>query len=453
MKKALTVFLTLALLLALAVPALATGEDFEIQDGVLTKYNGAGGDVVIPDGVTVIGQGVFSSRNDLTSVTIPDGVTEIRMDAFAHNDNLTSVTIPASVTTFGEYCFAYCKNLVRVTVPESTTDFGYRAFHDTPWLASLGEFPTVNGTLLEYIGSDSAVTIPQGVKAIGRSAFFINKTITSVVIPEGVTSIGYSAFAECTNLSDVTLPKSITEVSCRAFANTPWVAGQGEFVILCGVLLKYNGPGGAVTIPGGVKVIDAAAFNNSPVTSVTIPEGVTAIWGNYVWGGAFSGSRSLTAVSIPKSLTGFGPCVFTGSGLKDVYYAGTEEEWQQLRGVKIEGAVPNIEFLTATIHYNAALVPVPVHPSAATEDPWITGAQYVGDTLTLAADDGVSAPVFLAAYNENGKLAGVFAAKCENGVYTLPIGADAAKYEWKLMFVDAENAAPLTCFYQLDFTV
>ena len=53
-------------------------QDFVIENGVLTKYTGSGGDVIIPAGVTKIGNLAFSDCANLTSVTIPEGVTEIR---------------------------------------------------------------------------------------------------------------------------------------------------------------------------------------------------------------------------------------------------------------------------------------------------------------------------------------------------------------------------------------
>ena len=71
--------------------------DFVIENGVLTKYLGKDSEVVIPNGVEVIGCAAFSSCMGLTSIIISDGVKSIREEAFYKCVNLKSVTIPKSV--------------------------------------------------------------------------------------------------------------------------------------------------------------------------------------------------------------------------------------------------------------------------------------------------------------------------------------------------------------------
>lgn len=89
-------------LLCAAAAAESTDDGFQITDGVLTKYTGPGGDVVIPDGVTEIGSSAFASCSTLTSVVIPEGVTKIGDKAFNGCYNLTSVTLPATLKTLGK---------------------------------------------------------------------------------------------------------------------------------------------------------------------------------------------------------------------------------------------------------------------------------------------------------------------------------------------------------------
>lgn len=58
-------------------------DDFEInENGVLLDYKGAGGDVVIPDGVTYIASYAFGYRRKITSVIIPDSVINMGEGAF-----------------------------------------------------------------------------------------------------------------------------------------------------------------------------------------------------------------------------------------------------------------------------------------------------------------------------------------------------------------------------------
>ena len=48
-----------------------SSDDFVIETGMLKKYTGNGGSVIIPNGVTSIGDRVFSGYKNLKSVTIP----------------------------------------------------------------------------------------------------------------------------------------------------------------------------------------------------------------------------------------------------------------------------------------------------------------------------------------------------------------------------------------------
>ena len=84
--------------------------DFLIVNGVLKKYRGSGGDVVIPEGVTQIGGYAFG-RSSLPSVTIPDSVTSIGHRVFDDCRSLTSMVIPDGVKKISTHAFLGCSKL------------------------------------------------------------------------------------------------------------------------------------------------------------------------------------------------------------------------------------------------------------------------------------------------------------------------------------------------------
>ena len=72
---------------------------FEIENGVLLKFNGTQADVVVPEGVSVIGSSAFAFCDKIVSIRLPETVTEIRKNAFMYCKSLKELYIPDSVTT------------------------------------------------------------------------------------------------------------------------------------------------------------------------------------------------------------------------------------------------------------------------------------------------------------------------------------------------------------------
>ncbi len=143
--------------------------DFAIASGILIKYNG-------------------SQRE----VTIPSGVTAIANSAFVVNLSVTKVVIPEGVTSIGEEAFRQCRELTNVTIPKSVKTVGYNAFAYTPWLEKQGDFPAVNGILLDYQGNTDiqSLVVPDGVREISDGAFSSLQDVRSITIPASVTKIG-----------------------------------------------------------------------------------------------------------------------------------------------------------------------------------------------------------------------------------------------------------------------
>ena len=79
---------------------MSGNSDFVIEGGVLKKYTGPGGDVVIPEDVVEIGYQAFFGCKGLTGVTIPERVKSIGAFAFSICKRLTSVEIAPKTQWF-----------------------------------------------------------------------------------------------------------------------------------------------------------------------------------------------------------------------------------------------------------------------------------------------------------------------------------------------------------------
>lgn len=270
-------------------------------------------DLVIPEGVTYIGNYAFYEYEDLTSVTIPGSVKTIGGNAFTRCTGITSLTIGNGVTTIGNAAFFECEGLTSITIPESlttidelafckcynlktvnnlsdliftagSTDYGYIAHYadkvtnkptgeenDGPTEIDGFTFAVINGinTLTGYTGESTELTLPANYNGnsyvIGNNAFRDNTNITSVTIPDAVTSIGNSAFFNCEELETVTLGEGLESIGSSAFE--------------CCYNLR------SIELKEGLKSIEADAFAYCyALKTIYIPQSVEYI-GEAVWPG------------------------------------------------------------------------------------------------------------------------------------------------------------------------
>ena len=294
--------------------------------------------VVLPDSVVTIGANAFQSCTGLTKaelssklekianyafnnckalkeIQIPETVTEIGIGAFQYCAGLTELTLPEGLQTIGESAFVGCSGLTRLAIPDGVQSVGINAFHsiNAQLCCSMGsraaealsrvgyDFYTetwklrytfdsdkqVNGLRAErYLGSDAAVTLPEGTTLIGGSAFKDCAFITSVTLPEKLLSIGNYAFSGCMGLTEIVIPDSVTTIGSYAFSG-------------CTGLTR-------VVLPAGLTAIPDWCFNNcEKLPGIAIPETVTSIGS---W--AFCYCSELTAITLPQGLQTLGANVF-----------------------------------------------------------------------------------------------------------------------------------------------
>ena len=254
------------------VSGIGTCTDTEIL--IPTTYND------LP--VVSVEASAFLNNTAITSVVLPDGITSIGENAFNGCESLTSVTFGknSQLSSIGPGAFNYCYSLESITIPESVTNIGSEAFNYCYGLRSV------------TFGENSQLT------SIGEGAFCCCANLTSITIPDGVKSIGNYAFAGCSALESITIPDSVLNIGDSAFAE-------------CTALKN-------ITIPGSVLSIGDNAFKEcTALESATISEGVKSIGDN-----AFYNCTNLVNVSLPDSLTSISFNTFYGCNLQ-TYEDGT----------------------------------------------------------------------------------------------------------------------------------
>lgn len=228
----------------------------------------------------------------ISEVVICDGITSIAELSFAYAVSLRNIAVPDSVIAVGEDVFELCESLNSITLPGITS-------------VSQGELEGLKG-------------------------------LKNITLPS-TTDIGAGAFTGFTNLVSISLPNAVN-------------IGENAFVADSSFDVASNLT--SVNLPKATN-IGVSAFNGCVnLTSVNIPS-VTSI-GEM----AFAWCCALTSISLPKSLTSVGEEAFFvwgkddygRSGLTDVYYEGSEEEWNN-----ITIGNGNNRLTRATIHYNSSM--------------------------------------------------------------------------------------------------
>lgn len=205
---------------------------------------------------------------------------------------IKKIVIENGITSISDDAFMYDLSLESVSLPES--------------LVSIGDYAFMGDINLKD------VSLPQGIESLGTAAFY-DCGFLNIYIPAGLSTIGESAFFSCDKLYEITVDSQ----------NAAFFSDEFGVLYSQNILIQY---------PAGNKR-----------TSYEIPNNVTKIGR-----GAFYGSQNLTSITFTSNIANidnnaFGFC----DNLKDVYFIGTEEQWNKININKIG----NYNLTDATIHY------------------------------------------------------------------------------------------------------
>ena len=350
-----------------------TGEmtDYEYYSTPWNDYKSKIKKVVIFDGVTSIGNSALEGCTSLTDITIPSSVTSIGNSAIYGCERLTAITIPNGVKNIGRYAFCNCTGLTDITIPNSVISIGGGAFGSCRSLTDVvipDSVTSIGGNPFSGCWNLTSVQVAQGNPAyIEEDGILFSKDKSQLIlcltnrtgsysVPSSVTVIGDSAFYGCRALTNIVIPNGVTSIGAEAFYFTSL---------------------GSVVIPDSVTSIGGFAFGDcGGLDSVTIGKNVTTI---VEW--TFARCISLEKVVISSNLTTIKYCAFDEcSALKDVYYRGTEDQWNAM-DITGDG---NYTLLNAAIHFVSA----PVVDSVSVENGKLVKHYSDGTTEETALADG-----------------------------------------------------------------
>ena len=271
----------------------------EIESGINPLQS-----IVLPKGITTIGDDAFSYNTSLTSIKIPNTVTSIGKRAFQGCANLTSIEIPDTVTYIGDYCFSGCNRLQKIKLSK--------------------KIQTINQRLLQGCSS-----------------------LTEIEIPEGVKSIGYAAFSSCSKLTTITLPASLTSLSGVAIARLNRLTeikiadGNNSFKFENGILLSKDGKTmymalltlTEINVPNGVVSIVGDTLSGSSATKIILPDTVSS----NLSGTVFNGMNKLSTIelsSTSKNLKLVDGNLYSYDGKRFIKYMGTSKIFTVPEGVE-----------------------------------------------------------------------------------------------------------------------
>lgn len=201
-------------------------------------------DLLIPNGIKIIGNYAFAGCNELMNISFPNSITKIGDYAFGGCSGLVNISLPDSVTKIGGHAFEGCSGLVNISFPDSVTEIGESAFENCSELTE--------------------ITIPHKVRAIGTNPFYgcvrlrkirvadenptydsrndcnaIIETNTntliagcnSTILPNDLERIAEHALASCPELENIIIPDSVVSIDRDSFTSRAHLAKNNRIML------------------------------------------------------------------------------------------------------------------------------------------------------------------------------------------------------------------------------
>ena len=160
----------------------------------------------IPSTVTTLGRWILEGAG-LTSFVIPDGAT--LSESTFYGSSIVEIRIPTTMTEIPAYCFTECKNLERIFLHDDISNIGKEAFFNCYALKSF--------------------TAPRSLTVLSDALFYNCESLSRVTLHDGITEFGTECFTFCTSLRELITNKDDENDSYLAWPKALQTMGETVF--------------------------------------------------------------------------------------------------------------------------------------------------------------------------------------------------------------------------------
>lgn len=258
-------------------------KDFTIKNSVLKCYNSFDKEVIVPNNVTVIGERAFVKNCVYCT---------------------ESVTLPNSIIRIEDSAFDQHPTLKYINFPDGLKYIGRYAFYGCGNITEFKLPDSIEEIMDSAFGSCDSITyfkVPENVIRISPLMFTGCDLLKEVILSDATLSIGRYAFQMCSSLKHIKLPSKINYIEEKVFNECTSleeiiipdsVIEIGEAVFNGCSALKY------VTLSNSMDEVPSCTFADcTSLKEINIPSSVKTI----EWR-AFYNCTSLEKIIIPSSV-------------------------------------------------------------------------------------------------------------------------------------------------------